>query len=335
MRIGFSLVDLALGGAQVCAVQLACGLSDLGHEIEYFIYSQPIMRHPGSAALLSQLGDCAQRVKHPGELLNCDVIQLDGFHSLRRKLPYIWRFGICLETLHSDYSIRRSGPFYAPYRVTVSHYLQGRLKLPSQVIYQGIALPDKPDEHAKNFDLVIVGRIHPVKNHKLFLQVCKDLARMRGNLSVLILGAYTPDHRYRNEIERRIETLKSLNVRIHVTGEMNPNKVYDWISQSKVCLVTSTNEGFGRMAVEAMACSLPVVANPVGGLVEIVEDGTSGFLAERNNADSFAQLANRLLDDAPLRIELGKRGRLAAEKRFTIKTMVESYEALYQQIHKD
>jgi glycosyltransferase involved in cell wall biosynthesis len=81
--------------------------------------------------------------------------------------------------------------------------------------------------------------------------------------------------------------------------------------------------------VEAMACQMPVIANPVGGLLEIIEDGQTGYFTKFNDPDSFANLTNRLLEDDILCQRLGCQARKIAEERFSLEKMITEYEAFY------
>ena len=332
VNIGFSLIDLAMGGAQVFFVQLMQGLAARGHKLTYWLASDPSDPQRVNPKLKATLGDVAQLVWHPWDLWQADVIHLDGYHSLRRKLPYLPRWSRCVETYHSSYSVQRAGPFFPRYRVAASKTVQDLLPAPTRVIYQGIPLPPTfpPDE--KQFDIAILGRVHPVKNHRLFLSVCEELYRRRGFCSALLIGGHPHSGPYQQKIDAEIEHLRKIGVRVHFTGDVPPNELWQWLSQARVLLVTSHSEGFGRMAIEAMACGVPVVANPVGGLLEIIRPGETGLLTEYNETASFAKQTIYLLENEPLRQAMGQRARAFVQKRFSLERMVTDYETLYHRI---
>jgi len=332
VHIGFSLVDLAMGGAQVFFVQLAQGLAARGHTLSYWLAACAGDSQRVQPALKAALDDVAQSVRHPWGLWPADVIHLDGYHSLRRKLAYLPRWGRCVETYHSAYSVRRAGPVYPRYRVAVSEAVQSLLPAPARVIYQGIALSPVPAAAGKRFDVAILGRIHPVKNHRLFLAVCEELYRRRGHCSALLIGRHPRPGPYQQEIDGEIERLREIGVDLHLAGDVPPDALWQRLSETRVLLVTSHSEGFGRMAIEAMACGVPVVANPVGGLLEVVRPGETGFLAERDDVASFAEQTMRLLEDETLRQAIGRRGRAFVQERFSLERMVAEYEVLYRQI---
>lgn len=332
MQIGFSFIDLALGGAQAFYVQLAQGLAARGHRLNYWLAAASSDRTHVTPALCATLDAVAQRVSQPWDLWAADVIHLDGYHGLLRKVFYLPRWRRCVETYHSTYSVRRSGPLYPPHRVAISRAVQAYLPGPTQCIYQGVPLPALISSTLPRFDVAILGRIHPVKNHSLFLQVCAELYRQRGACTALVIGGHPQTGPYQQAIDAEIAHLQAQGVAFYLTGDVAPETVSDWLAQARVLLVTSQSEGFGRMAVEAMAAGIPVVANPVGGLLEIVRDGETGFLVERDNVAAFVAATARLLDDEDLRRSMGERGRAVAEVSFSFDAMLTAYEALYRAI---
>lgn len=332
MKIGISLVDLAVGGAQTFLVQLAQGLAQRDHTLAYFLHASLEDRLHAAPPLIAALGAIARPVRGPRELLDCDLIQLDGYHSLRRKLPYLFNLKRCVETYHSLYSLRRSGPLYARHRVAVSRAVLVRVPQPAHLIYYGIPLPFLDSSIDQSFDLAILGRIHPVKQHLLFLKICELLFRKRGELRVLLIGSHPGPGGYQQRIDAEINRLRRAGMDIHLTGDVPPQAVYAWLQQVKVLLVTSQHEGFGRMAVEALASEVPVIANPVGGLLEIILAGETGYFAEQDDPDSFAEAAERLLEDPARRREMGARGRQEVEQRFSTEIMLDAYENLYRKV---
>lgn len=72
----------------------------------------------------------------------------------------------------------------------------------------------------------------------------------------------------------------------------------------------------GFKLIQYMACSLPVVASPVGVNCEIVELGANGFLAKTN--DEWVTSLRTLMNDAGMRQQMGQAGRLKVEKRYSL-----------------
>jgi len=321
-----------MGGAQVFFVQLAQGLAGREHTLSYWLAANSSNLQQVHPALKTALDEVAQPVRQPWHLWQADVIHLDGYHSLLRKLPYLPRWGRCVETYHSAYSVRRAGPLYPHHCVAISETVQHLLPAPTQIIYHGIPFPSTPPVVEKRFDVAILGRIHPVKNHRLFLTVCEELYRRRGHCSALLIGGHPHSSLYQQEVDAEVERLQEMGIHLHLTGDVPPEDLWQWLSQARVLLVTSHTEGFGRMAIEAMACGVPVVANPVGGLLEIFRSGTTGVLVEKDDVGSFVVQTICLLENETLQYAMGQRGRALVEDHFSLERMVADYEVLYCQI---
>lgn len=87
-------------------------------------------------------------------------------------------------------------------------------------------------------------------------------------------------------------------------------------------------EQFGRVAVEAMAAGVPVVASDVGSLPEVV--GDAGILVPAGDAEALAAALRRLAGDPGLRADLARRGRLRSE-RFSWPAIAEAHHGVYTQ----
>jgi glycosyltransferase involved in cell wall biosynthesis len=98
-----------------------------------------------------------------------------------------------------------------------------------------------------------------------------------------------------------------------------------------VSVIPSLEEGFGIPAAEAMGCEVPVVASDAGGLPEVVEDGVTGLVVPRGDADALARALATLLADAELRRRMGRAGRRRALARFDWDQTAARFEALFRQ----
>jgi glycosyltransferase involved in cell wall biosynthesis len=96
-----------------------------------------------------------------------------------------------------------------------------------------------------------------------------------------------------------------------------------------ICQLSQWEELFGWMIAEGMAYGKPIVATRVGGIPELVNDGVSGFLVERNNIPDAAQKLLLLTQDSELRHKMGAAGRNLVAEKFDLKTNVAHVINLY------
>jgi glycosyltransferase involved in cell wall biosynthesis len=80
--------------------------------------------------------------------------------------------------------------------------------------------------------------------------------------------------------------------------------------------------------LEAMAMGLPVITTPVGGVVDVVEEGETGYLVAKDDIDTLADRINRLRHSVDLRIDMGIRGCKRVESRFNADTIAETVVAI-------
>ena len=101
------------------------------------------------------------------------------------------------------------------------------------------------------------------------------------------------------------------------------------LSIADVLLLPSENESFGLVALEAMACEVPVIATKIGGIPEVVEHGADGFLLGLGDVSAMAEAGIRLARDKDLRVEMGRSAREHALQDFCASKIVRRYENLY------
>ena len=110
-----------------------------------------------------------------------------------------------------------------------------------------------------------------------------------------------------------------------------PN-IIDYLCASDVLLLPSEQESFGLAALEAMAVKVPVIASRVGGLPEVVDDGIDGFLSAVGDVDKMAADATRLLTDAAMRREMGRKARESAIERYSTHKIIPRYIEFYERV---
>jgi glycosyltransferase involved in cell wall biosynthesis len=91
-------------------------------------------------------------------------------------------------------------------------------------------------------------------------------------------------------------------------------------------------EPFGRVILEAMACEVPVVASSEGGVLELIEEGSSGLLYPPGNVTAMTEAVQRVLTDAALRERLKERALFRYQQNFTSVRHVEAVARLYDSI---
>lgn len=169
--------------------------------------------------------------------------------------------------------------------------------------------------------ILMAGRLRPVKGIDYGIRAFTKLVEDVPNAHLIIAG----DGEERENLEG---LARSLSVHEKSTFLGVRSDLPGLLRESDAFLLPSLNEGFPRVAVEALAIGCPVVATNVGGTPEIVIDGQTGILVESKNSGQMADGLSNLLNDRALTrglVESGKK--LAGE--FAIERYVDSLNGLY------
>jgi glycosyltransferase involved in cell wall biosynthesis len=96
---------------------------------------------------------------------------------------------------------------------------------------------------------------------------------------------------------------------VHFTGFVSDEEKTRWLRQAHAVVYPSLKEGWGIPAMEAAACSTPVLASNADGLRDAVRDGVTGFLIPHTDVDAWSRRMREILTDAALRQRMGEAAR--------------------------
>ena len=168
------------------------------------------------------------------------------------------------------------------------------------------------------------GRLDSVKNCLLFVESASIIKKRMPESRFLIAG----DGEEREMLQERSHDLGLSDCMIFLGDR---DDMPDVMAAFDVFVLSSHNEGFGRVLVEAMAAGAVPVSTKVGGTSDVIEDGVSGFLVPKGDSQAMADAVCSLLGDNELYNRLRTNGIKRAEL-FTLRSMVEKFEELYAEL---
>ena len=175
--------------------------------------------------------------------------------------------------------------------------------------------------------VLYAGRIEPLKGIDILLRAA---AETEGRFRLLVVGGDAKDDRRKEEL-RALAAELGIAERVTFRDAVSHDELPLYYNAADVCVVPSYYESFGLVALEAMACGLPVIASRVGGLAETVRDGQTGYLIPWRCPEPFAERLQLLLDNEPLRRSLGRAARANVE-RFRWSEVAAQVEDVYHQV---
>lgn len=157
----------------------------------------------------------------------------------------------------------------------------------------------------------IVANLRPVKNLTMFIDAAHKVVQERPDTRFCIVGE-GPDY------QRLREYIHSLDLSEHVHLLGYRADVNSLLKQWKCFVLTSITEGSSHAILEAMAAELPVVATAVGGNLDMVVDGQTGFLIKLGDVDKLATSIGYLLADPEKARDMGLAGSERIRGHFSI-----------------
>jgi len=131
------------------------------------------------------------------------------------------------------------------------------------------------------------------------------------------------------EKEKAEQLCRELGIQDKVIFFGNSNEIDTILCQTDLFLLPSKTESFGLVALEAMACGVPVISSNAGGLPEVNKDDFSGYLSEVGDVDGMANNALKILKNQT-DLDQFKKNALITAQQFDIKKILPLYEDLYQ-----
>ena len=368
MKIGITCYP-TYGGSGVVATELGMELAARGHEVHFISYALPIRLTvseriyfhevevlsyplfeypPYDLVLATKMAEVTAR--HNLDILHVHYAiphsisaYLAKMMASGRKVPFVTTLhGTDITLVGNDRSylpITRFGIEQSDAVTAVSEYLKQRTIDAFQIQRPITVVPNfvNCDVYGRATDpalrrrfadpgqaiFIHISNFRPIKRVE---DVVATFARVHQSYPAkLLMVGDGPD---RPKAEWIADTLGVSNDVLFVGKQ---NDMVPFLSVADVLLLPSESESFGLVALEAMACEVPVIASRVGGLPEVVEHEEDGFLLGLGDVSAMAEASIRLVKDPQLRSEMGKAAREHALRNFCSTKIVRYYEHLYLQ----
>ena len=171
-----------------------------------------------------------------------------------------------------------------------------------------------------------IGRLSEEKGVFNFVKAIPEILGERGEIKFLMGG----DGQLRDKIEKYLE-MENLNNKVKLAGWIPHNELPDYLNELKLLVIPSYTESGPIIALEAMACGTPILASRVGHVLNMIENGETGFIMENNSPEFIAENIKRALAYSSLD-KIVKNARELVEGEFTYETAVERYRVILEQV---
>jgi glycosyltransferase involved in cell wall biosynthesis len=190
---------------------------------------------------------------------------------------------------------------------------------------EAISLKD-PDHpwFSDNIPVIIsVGRLHRQKNFPVLLKAFAKL-RKKGDFRLIILGEGS-------ERGALMKLVKELRIEDSVQLPGFVKNPFAYLNKSSLFVMSSTHEGLPVALIEAMACTVPVVASACPSVAEMITDYENGLLAPVSDPVALSAAMWRVLNDDGLRKRLVENNQKEG-KKYSVQKIVDDYESIFLKI---
>ncbi|MGB5919239.1 glycosyltransferase family 4 protein [Arcobacter sp.] len=179
-----------------------------------------------------------------------------------------------------------------------------------------------------SFMIGLIGRINEFKGQHLLIDAMKELKSKNLNIKSYIVG-HAMSEEYLKELKEKVfdENLQDVVNFLGFTNE--PHK---FMQACDVVLMTSKNETFGLVTIEAMKNGTVVIAANSGGVLEIIDDEKTGLLFENQNAKDLSEKIEILYKNKELKDNLSKRAKIKVYNDFDNKKQFEKLAEEFKRI---
>ena len=171
-----------------------------------------------------------------------------------------------------------------------------------------------------------IGRLSEVKGVLDFVKAIPEISEEKDEIKFLVGG----DGQLRDEIEKYLDK-ENLNDKVKLVGWIPHDKLPDCLNELKLVVLPSYTEGLPNIMLEAMACGTPVLATPVGAVLDTIKDEKTGFIMDNNSPECIAENVERALNYHDLE-KIAKNARELVGKEFTYEAALERYRKILENL---
>lgn len=212
--------------------------------------------------------------------------------------------------------------------IVLTHGDSAKWKLKNKIVIPN-PLSSFPDTQASlnKKEVIAVGRYAWQKGFDLLIDCWKIVNEKHPDWKLRIYGE--------GEREKLQQQIDRLQLNDSCILEYAVTNILEKYQESSVFVLSSRNEGFGLVLIEAMACGLPPVSfDCPSGPSDIIEDSVSGYLVENGNIDQLAERIIYLIENEDIRKETGRQARKQVDK-YKMEHIAQQWVALFESLTKE
>ncbi len=251
-----------------------------------------------------------------------------GWRVLKQKLIQLLDRGVALSATDSIISVSDELRSQLVHKISEEKIVTIHNGIDADVVCSRFT-PAEAKQHlgiaADNPVIGTAGRLDRIKRLDILLNAAKKIVTELPHTKFVIAGDGTEAAHL-----RQMAANLGLGERILFLGHRDD--IYDVIRAMDIFVFCSDHEGLPMALLETLYLGVPVVARPVGGITEVIEDGVSGVYVRSASSEALASACTALLRDQKRRVMLRRAGIEVVVTKFTARSAAEQTAALYRSL---
>ncbi len=180
--------------------------------------------------------------------------------------------------------------------------------------------------------VMLPGRLTQWKGQNDFIESLALIKKMK--FVAICVGEAEENSSFTKRLRDRIRR-HGLQDKVKLVGHCSDMPAALMVADLVVSASSTQPEAFGKVAIEAMSMSKPVLSTRHGGSLETIIENETGWFVSPSNSVEMASAIEKALNNKDLLIEVGKKGRERVKKNFTALQMCEKSLVLYKQLYRE
>ncbi len=189
---------------------------------------------------------------------------------------------------------------------------------------------EKPRKNNQIFFLSVLDRFHKYKGLDYLLESLVGVKEKIPDVKLIVGGKGELLEFYKSKTEKL-----GIKDNVEFKGFLTDEEVIEYYQESELFVlpsISSLQEGFGIVVLEALACETPVISTTIVGVSDDVVKTDSGIIIEPKNVKSLEESIVKILTDEKLIKNMGKNGRVLVKQKYEWKKIAESIHNLYEEL---
>ncbi|EKQ54507.1 MAG: glycosyltransferase [Methanobacterium sp. Maddingley MBC34] len=278
----------------------------------------------------SQVGTFFQKLKKKPH-----IITIQGGHLSKRDLDSGWNNKILKKFI--EWSFKNSDYLHA---ISLALAEESKLLGAKNVVI----FPNGVNENMLNYkskslirqqlgisdnEIIIISlaRLVPLKGIKYVIMAFSKLVEEDLNTRLIVIG----EGHQKKELEKLTKELK-IDDKVDFKGFIPHDELPNILPAGDVFVLTPEYEGLGIVFIEALASGVPVIASPVGGIADIIEDRKNGLFVEHGDVAKLFEAMQFLISDEETRDKYRNEGITTVKEKFLWEPILSQIEGLYSKV---